>query len=491
MFSYYDAHISTKPKPPAITRGARAERRNRATVKSVNVNVMKEMPLIVRATPAARPSARAGRAAGSPRSARVSRAVLTTLTAFATAGLAAGCAAISSSSAPQAAGPSAGGTASAAASSPRPSGAAAGSASPASPASCAGTWQASSGQAPALSAVQFVDQGHGWVVGAGRILATSDGGRTWTRQYGGSADLGQVDFVDSRHGWAVGGDTLLRTTDGGGTWTPLAETCQAALVSVHFVSPGLGYAVAVGSPTDLGSGGLFTSATGGSLLRTTDGGVTWTTVAGTPENPQTACFASTSDGYLGTPGHIWRTADGGRKWTLALTEPQASSAGNEAQILDTPEIECAGPNAVWALFLGEGAAMQHAPYLAYASQDGREWHAVFEEQYTESGLRPGLKLPEGPGSYPGPFSAIDPGTAAFVGYTPPVGYGIAPLELVSNRGYTLTREGNVAAINEPFAAAFLSSARGWVVGENLQPRAFSIQATANSGRTWTTEYTTR
>src|SRR5450756_555031 len=248
MFSYYDAHISTKPKPPAITRGARAERRNRATVKSVNVNVMKEMPLIVRATPAARPSARAGRAAGSPRSARVSRAVLTTLTAFATAGLAAGCAAISSSSAPQAA---------------------------ASPASCAGTWQASSGQAPALSAVQFVDQGHGWVVGAGRILATSDGGRTWTRQYGGSADLGQVDFVDSRHGWAVGGDTLLRTTDGGGTWTPLAETCQAALVSVHFVSPGLGYAVAVGSPTDLGSGGLFTSATGGSLLRTTDGGVTW------------------------------------------------------------------------------------------------------------------------------------------------------------------------------------------------------------------------
>ena len=59
------------------------------------------------------------------------------------------------------------------------------------------------------------------------------------------------------------------------------------------------------------------------------------------------------------------------------------------------------------------AALSHAPYLAYASQDGREWHGVLEETYTESALRPGLKLPEGPGSYPGPFSAIDAGSAVF------------------------------------------------------------------------------
>jgi hypothetical protein len=133
--------------------------------------------------------------------------------------------------------------------------------------------------------------------------------------------------------------------------------------------------------------------------------------------------------------------------------------------------------------------MGHAPYLAYASQDGHEWRAVFEERYTESGL--GLGLPEGPGSYPGPFSAIDSGTAAFVGYLPPIGDGVAPLEMVSGRGYTPTREGNVAAINVPFAAAFLSSARGWVLGENLRTRVFSIEATTDSGRTWATQYATR
>jgi photosystem II stability/assembly factor-like uncharacterized protein len=298
-----------------------------------------------------------------------------------------------------------------------------------------------------------------------------------------------VDFIDSQHGWAAGGDTLLRTADGGATWTPLAEPCRSNLVSVHFVSSSLGYAVMVSS-RDLSNGGLFTPATGGAIVSTTDGGATWTTVASAPKNPQTACFSNASDGYVGTPGHIWRTTDGGRNWTLALTEPQPSS-GNQAGTLDTPEIECAGPSAAWVLFLGEGAAMEHSPYLAYSSQDGHEWHAMFEEQYTESGLRPGLKLPEGPGSYPGPFSAIGSATAAFVGYTPPAGYGAAPLEMVSNRGYTLTREGNVATINEPFAVAFLSSVQGWVVGENLQTRAFSIEATTNSGHTWTTQYTTR
>ena len=75
-------------------------------------------------------------------------------------------------------------------------------------------------------------------------MATSDGGGSWTRQYAGHANLDQVDFIDGQHGWAAGGDTLLRTTDGGASWTALAEPCQGELNSVHFVSPTLGYAVA-------------------------------------------------------------------------------------------------------------------------------------------------------------------------------------------------------------------------------------------------------
>ncbi len=322
-------------------------------------------------------------------------------------------------------------------------------------------------------------------------MATTDGGANWTRQYAGPADLDQVDFIDGQHGWAAGGGSLLRTTDGGASWTALAEPCQGDLDSVHFVSPAVGYAVAAAAGNKGGgqsiAGGPYTTATGGTLLRTGDGGATWSAVSSAPANPQSACFANADDGYLGTPGRIWRTTDGGQHWTLALTEPAAS--GNPATPGDTPEIQCAGATGLWALFLGQGAATGHAPYLAYASQDGRQWHGVLEEAYIESALRPGLKLPEGPGSYPGPVSAIDPGTAVFVGYTPPLGYGVAPVMLASDNGYTLSKEGDVGAINEPMAAAFLSQDQGWVIGENLKTNAFDVEATSDAGRSWTTQYT--
>src|SRR5258708_19477399 len=66
-------------------------------------------------------------------------------------------------------------------------------------------------QVPPLSAVEFVSAQQGWAVGAGRILATSDGGRAWLTQYRGAAKLDQVDFVDAEHGWAGGTSDLLAT----------------------------------------------------------------------------------------------------------------------------------------------------------------------------------------------------------------------------------------------------------------------------------------
>ena len=431
---------------------------------------------------------------------RVRRVAGSALTVLAVAGSAAGCAAASSSGSAGAGSTTPAGTSASVGTGSTPSSASSSgtAASPAPAASCAASGAAAiattpsgSGQgAQALAAVQFTDSGHGWVAGDGRIMATTDGGTSWTRQYAGPADLDQVDFIDAQHGWAAGGDSLLRTTDGGGSWTALAAPCQGRLTSVHFVSPAVGYAVAAktaaNAPAGQSPGGQDTTALGGSLLRTTDGGSSWSPVTSAPADPQSACFANADDGYLGTPARIWRTTDGGQHWTLALTEPGASANPATA---DTPEIECAGASGLWVLFLGQGAAMQHEPYLGYASQDGREWHGVLEQQYTESAARPGVKLPEGPGSYPGPFSAINPGTAVFVGYTPPLGYGVAPVMLASDNGYGLSKEGDVGAINEPMAAAFLSPDQGWVVGENLKTDAFDIEATSNAGRTWTTQYT--
>jgi photosystem II stability/assembly factor-like uncharacterized protein len=302
-----------------------------------------------------------------------------------------------------------------------------------------------------------------------------------------------LDFTDASHGWAVGTSALLATTDGGRTWTPLAEPC-GLIDSVHFVTPLVGYAVSGGPEVALGAGIPVAtgqnSSGGGNLLVTTDGGRTWNAVTAAPSSVESACFTSQSDGYLGTPGKVWRTTDGGAHWSASFTEPPASNGAPA----DTTALECAGPSAAWTLFLGAGAAMSHSPYIAYATANGQDWKVLFEETYTESAVRPSVKAPDGPGSYPGPFSAIGPSSAVYVGWTPPLGLGAAPLYAVSlGSGVTLAKRGDVGGLTEPYAAAFLTPARGWVVGMDQTTPAHAgsdvIQYTANSGHTWTRQYT--
>jgi photosystem II stability/assembly factor-like uncharacterized protein len=77
-----------------------------------------------------------------------------------------------------------------------------------------------------LTGVRFATAERGWAVGHGVVLATADGGRTWVKQLDGRA-LGEpapsfldVWFESERAGFAVGAfDLLLRTEDGGATWT--------------------------------------------------------------------------------------------------------------------------------------------------------------------------------------------------------------------------------------------------------------------------------
>ncbi len=344
---------------------------------------------------------------------------------------------------------------------------------------------------PPLSAVEFVSAQQGWAVGAGRILATSDGGRAWLTQYRGAAKLDQVDFVDAEHGWAVGTSDLLATTDGGAVWTALPEPCPV-IRSVHFMTPSLGYAVAGGSDVRA-DGGVPAPVAGGQLLITADGGRSWQPVSGAPAMAQTVCFSSPVDGFLGTPGRIWRSTDGGRRWSLSFAEPaQPGYAQHEPG--DTAVLECAGHSAAWVLFLGFGAALGNAPYIAFATQDARSWHALFEETYTESAIMPEVHAPAGPGSYPGPFSAISPDAAAFVGSDPSVGYGAAPLEMVTGGGADRSIQGNVSGTTQAYGVAFITTSRGWVVGtdQTVADRYgnYAIEATMDGGLTWTRQYQT-
>lgn len=74
----------------------------------------------------------------------------------------------------------------------------------------------------------FADAAHGWVAWDGRFFVTADGGQTW-RAVATTANLlnvWQLDVLTPAVGWvvqrdiALTGGQLLRTTDGGRTWTP-------------------------------------------------------------------------------------------------------------------------------------------------------------------------------------------------------------------------------------------------------------------------------
>src|SRR6266849_4341008 len=172
---------------------------------------------------------------------------------------------------------------------------------------------------------------------AGTILRTDDGGATWTPQSSGTTQsLNGVSFVDANTGTAVGGSlfsvsrnlgggTILRTTDGGATWTPQASAFFSSvpgrftfLLGVSFVDANTGTAV----------GEIFQGSSvppAGIILRTTDGGATWTFQFRSPRPLRGVSFGDANTGTaVGFSGRIFRTADGGATWT-----PQSSGTTNE------------------------------------------------------------------------------------------------------------------------------------------------------------------
>lgn len=130
------------------------------------------------------------------------------------------------------------------------------------------------------------------------LYRTRDAGRTWSLAIApGCCD----DFVlDMEHAWSLSYDTqdtqgLYRTTDGGAHWTYIASNLNAqsayeaqqhfhtTISGVEFVTPLVGYAIRSSGPVvplvagyGRPSPSIPTGTTG--LLKTADGGATWTEV---------------------------------------------------------------------------------------------------------------------------------------------------------------------------------------------------------------------
>jgi photosystem II stability/assembly factor-like uncharacterized protein len=175
-------------------------------------------------------------------------------------------------------------------------------------------------QGNALSALDF-QGGVGYAVGAaGTALRTNDGGSTWTGlATGTSADLTKLQIIDPNNVVILGGSgcVLRRSSDGGNTFQPvfiLAQNgCPDPVQSFFFVNDEIGYLL----------------LHDGSVLRTSDGGKTFskqTAIPGTPASatggaaaPADLLFTAANTGiaFVGASGNAnqeFSTTDGGVSW---------------------------------------------------------------------------------------------------------------------------------------------------------------------------------
>lgn len=115
-----------------------------------------------------------------------------------------------------------------------------------------------------FTAIQFVDDEHGFVVGEfGHVVATEDGGATWHKisQMPGEFYPYAALFLDRREGFVSGiAGQILRTVDGGRTWNRMENASGAALYRLFMHD---------GRPHGVGAGGV--------IARLEDG--TWRSVA--------------------------------------------------------------------------------------------------------------------------------------------------------------------------------------------------------------------
>jgi photosystem II stability/assembly factor-like uncharacterized protein len=199
-------------------------------------------------------------------------------------------------------------------------------------ASAAGAWSPQrSGTMNWLRAVYFLDEREGWAAGGkGNVLKTTDGGRRWETLPRPTEDVVRdVYFADRENGWLVCEANifspttevrsyLLKTSDGGATWSRVLVTgadVEVLLVRVVF--------------TDRAHGWAFGEL--GALYYTQDGGASWARQrVPTQRLLLGASFIDAAQGWLvGAGSTILQTEDGGTRWLGAetsLAEPTRINA---------------------------------------------------------------------------------------------------------------------------------------------------------------------
>lgn len=236
-----------------------------------------------------------------------------------------------------------------------------------------------------------------WLLAAGpgdrsRIYATTDGGRSWTLQFvshDSAAFFDCLDFRDARHGVAMsdavrGRFVVIVTDDGGATWTPVdpSRLPPARDGEGGFAASGTCVVARPPATAWIATGNAGPDAR---VLRTTDGGASWTALdtplRGAPQAGilslafRDAMHGAALGGDIANaaaPGpRVALTSDGGTTWTPG-GEPSFGGAVYGAAWVPgaaTPTLVAVGPG---------GASVSR--------DDGRHWAPLDTAAYWAVGF---------------------------------------------------------------------------------------------------------
>jgi photosystem II stability/assembly factor-like uncharacterized protein len=180
--------------------------------------------------------------------------------------------------------------------------------------------------------VFFIDATTGWAVGGGArtIYKTTDGGVTWTLKF--QSDIApdylrSIEFVDAQTGY-VGSlnERLYRTNDGGETWTEISNDVPFSITYLGQVKNHLPGICGLSTPTTNVVYGCGIWNNGPAyVIKSTNGGTTWTTIDMTQYATQLVdiFFLNENEGFVtgrANPrtdgGIVLYTSDGGANWQV-------------------------------------------------------------------------------------------------------------------------------------------------------------------------------
>jgi photosystem II stability/assembly factor-like uncharacterized protein len=147
-------------------------------------------------------------------------------------------------------------------------------------------------------AVYFFDTLHA-VIAGDSIFYSNDGGLNWIpaveNSFPAYSDFRSISFIDSLNGWALSSNFLAKTTDGGHSWNLIYTDPLSSFYfqKLQFTDALNGYILCYYGP----------------IIKTTDGGVSFTNVS-FPTSIYDFAFTDSQNGWLATDSGIYYSNDG-------------------------------------------------------------------------------------------------------------------------------------------------------------------------------------